>query len=76
MKNAYTPATSPSEVHSFPGRWIWKLHTLPKIQMFIWKCMQSSIGVKDVRTYVNYVRNICHLELANPLKKRTLLVIG
>ena len=28
-----------------------------------------------VRTYVNYVKNICHLELANPLTKRTLLVI-
>ena len=29
-----------------------------------------------VRTYVNYVKNICHLELAYPLIKRTLLVIG
>ena len=28
-----------------------------------------------VRTYVNHVRNICHLELANPFTKRTLLVI-
>ena len=30
---------------------------------------------KSVRTYVNHVKNICHLELANPLTKRTLLVI-
>ena len=30
---------------------------------------------KSVRTYVNLVRNICHLELANPLTKNTLLVI-
>ena len=29
-----------------------------------------------VRTNVNYVKNICHLELANPLTKCTLLVIG
>ena len=29
-----------------------------------------------VRTYVDYVKNICHLELANHLTKCTLLVIG
>ena len=29
-----------------------------------------------VRTFVNHVGNICHLELTNPLTKRTLLVIG
>ena len=29
-----------------------------------------------VRTYVNHVRNIGHLVLANPLTKRTLLVLG
>ena len=29
-----------------------------------------------VRTYMNHVKNICHLELASPLTKRTLLVIG
>ena len=29
-----------------------------------------------VRTYVDHVKNICHLELANLLTKRTLLVIG
>ena len=28
-----------------------------------------------VRTYVNHVRNICHLELANLLTKRILLII-
>ena len=30
----------------------------------------------DVRTYVDHVKNIYHLELANPWTKRTLLVIG
>ena len=29
-----------------------------------------------VRTYLDYVKNICHLELANHLTKCTLLVIG
>jgi len=30
----------------------------------------------SVRTYVNYVKNICYLELANPFTKCTLLGIG
>ena len=29
------------------GTWIWKLCTLPKIQMFMWKCLHQAIGVKD-----------------------------
>ena len=29
-----------------------------------------------VRTYAEHVKNICHIELANPLTKHTLLVIG
>ena len=41
---------------------LWFCHGLPKGEI--------------VRTYVNHVRNICHLELANPMTKRTLLVIG
>ena len=32
--------------------------------------------IKSVRTYVNHVKNICHLELTNLLTKRSLLVIG
>ena len=32
--------------------------------------------IVDVRTYVEHVMNICHIELANPLIKCTLLVIG
>ena len=39
---------------------------------FVTGCPRGEI----VRTYVNHVGNICHLELANPLTKRTLLVIG
>ena len=37
--------------------------------------IRSCYFMENVRTYVNHVRNICHLELANPLTKRTLLVI-
>ena len=35
-KGAYLVATKPSEVVPFRGAWIWKLNTLPKIQMFLW----------------------------------------
>ena len=41
----------------------------------LWFCHGLPNG-KIVRTYVNHVTNICHLELANPLIKRTLFVIG
>ena len=37
--------------------------------------MHKLLDKEHVRTYVNHVRNIYHLELANPLTKRTLLVI-
>ena len=40
----------------------------------LWFCHRLPKG-EIVRTYVNHVRNICHLELANPLTKQTLLVI-
>ena len=33
-------------------------------------------SILNVRTYVDYVKKIYHLELVNPLTKRTLLVIG
>jgi len=32
----------------FKGKWIWKLITLPKIQMFLWKCLHQSLPVKSV----------------------------
>ena len=31
---------------------------------------------ETVRTYVNHVKNVCHLELVYSLTKHTLLVIG
>ena len=47
MKSAYFLATDQMETNSFSGSWIWKLQTLPRIQMLIWRCMQNSIGVKE-----------------------------
>ena len=41
--------------------WLWFYHGLPK--------------GKIVRIYVKHVKNICHIELSNPLTKRILLVI-
>ena len=65
--SAYTLATSSSEVHSFPGRWIWKLHTLPKIWMLVWKCMHRSNGVKDCLARRGIVLDtacpLCHREV-------------
>ena len=33
---------------SFRGAWLWKLKTMPKIQMFLWKCYHNSIPVKSI----------------------------
>lgn len=47
-RNAYTLACdNPIMQNHFGGTWIWKVDTLPKIQMFIWKCFLNSILVKD-----------------------------
>lgn len=32
----------------FHEKWIWKLATLPKIQIFLWKCLHHSLSVKSV----------------------------
>nr|XP_023914616.1 uncharacterized protein LOC112026163 [Quercus suber] len=47
MKSAYLLTINHMEDVFFSGSWIWKLQTLPKIQMFIWKCMHNSVGVKE-----------------------------
>ena len=48
MGSAYQIASNLVEVESFDVSWIWKLNTLPRIQMFFWKCMHRSIAVKEV----------------------------
>ena len=47
MKSAYLLTLDQMEADSFSSSWIWKLQALPRIQMFIWKCMHNSIGVKE-----------------------------
>lgn len=43
MKSAYLLAINSSQALPFPESWIWKLHILPRIQAFVWKCTQESI---------------------------------
>lgn len=38
----------------FPGKWIWKLDTLPKIQSFIWKCFVNSIPIKEEMHWIGF----------------------
>jgi hypothetical protein len=34
--------------NSLKGNWIWKIHSAPKIQMFLWKCFMNSLPVSSV----------------------------
>ena len=47
LKSAYLLATDNRGDASFKGQWIWKLKILPRIQMFVWKCMHLSLGVNQ-----------------------------
>ena len=47
MRSAYNMAVGVDRLPDFNGGWIWKLHVLPKIQFFLWKCTHNSIGVND-----------------------------
>ena len=51
-RNAYLLAIDddPNET-DFHGKWIWKLNVMPKIQVFLWKCVLESIPVKDVLSH-------------------------
>ena len=59
-------------------RWLFQSPTLPFLKNTSLLAINSLAlnCVIPVRTYANYVKNICHLSLANPLTKQTLLVIG
>lgn len=46
LRSAYILASEPMWVIPFKGSWIWKLKILPRIQVFEWKCMHHSIGVR------------------------------
>ena len=49
-KNAYSIAYKYHSLfrNKFYGNWIWKVDTLPKVQMFIWKCYLGCMLVKGV----------------------------
>ena len=47
LKSAYLHATNTMGDAPFKGQWIWKLKILPRIQMFVWKCMHLSLGVNQ-----------------------------
>lgn len=66
MRSAYLLAINFLGNDSFSGSWIWKLPSLLRIQMFIWKCIQQSIGVKECLANrgipLETTCPLCHLE--------------
>ena len=51
-RNAYLLAIDENlETPDFHGKWIWKLQTLPKTKMFLWKCLHMSLPVKAILTH-------------------------
>ena len=51
-RNVYLLAIDENlEASNFRGKWIWKLQTLPKIKMFLWKCLHMSLPMKAILTH-------------------------
>ena len=51
-RNAYLLAIDENlEASDFHGKWIWKLQILPKIKIFLWKCLHVSLPVKAILSY-------------------------
>ena len=71
MRNAYCLAINFSSNVSSAGSWIWKLATLPRIQIFIWKCMKQSIGVRECLANrgipLETTCPLCHIEVESIL---------
>ena len=47
-KNAYLLVIGEEDATDFEGKWIWKLKILPKIQIFLWKCLHHTLPVKGI----------------------------
>ena len=47
-RNAYLLAIGDDlNASDFLVKWAWKVKTLPNIQVFLWKCLHNSVGVKS-----------------------------
>ena len=43
-RNAYLLAVGEDlSANDFHGKWVWKIKTLPKIQILLWKCLHNSL---------------------------------
>ena len=48
-KSAYLLAINEDlSIQDFAGKWLWKLWTLPKIKIFLWKCYHHSLPVNAI----------------------------
>ena len=48
-RNAYLLAIGEDlSANDFHGKWVWKIKTLPKIQVFLWKFLHNSLPVKSI----------------------------
>ena len=51
-RNAYLLAVGEDlSANDFHGKWAWKIKTLPKIQIFLWKCLYNSLPIKSILTH-------------------------
>lgn len=58
--HAYKLAFEEESPHpSFEGKWLWKLNTLPKIQIFLWKCLHNSLPVSAILHHRCMTDNPC-----------------
>ena len=59
------------------NKWVWVEWFMTSLifHYFLWFCHWLPKG-EIIRTYVDHIKNICHLKLVNLLTKHTLLVIG
>ena len=52
-RNAYLLAVGEDlNANDFHGKWVWKISTLPKIQVFLWKCLHNSLRSSPSMEYI------------------------
>lgn len=57
LKSTYKFAMGEDHVENFPGKWIWKVDILPRIQTFTWQCLHNMPCEKGNarRCYMSYM---------------------